>query len=47
MIQGERWDVGTSGEKANQSYENLGGWPLTTSLTGPGIAGEGLEVPNL
>jgi hypothetical protein len=34
-----------AGNKTNQSYEFLGGWPLATSLIGPGLAREGLEYP--
>jgi len=45
MSWGEGWDAGAAGEKANQTSENVAGWPLATSLIGPGVAVEGLGVP--
>ena len=40
-------DTEAAGEKANQPRENSDEWPLATSLTGPGVAGEGLGVLSL
>jgi len=40
----EERDVGTAGEKANQSCENPGMWPLATSPIGPGVTREDFRV---
>lgn len=42
----ERRGHNSRGDKANQPSEFLGKWPLATSPTGPGVAGEDLGVPS-
>jgi hypothetical protein len=37
----------TAGDKAKQPCEISGWWQLTTSPTGPEVAGEGVGMPNL
>ena len=39
-------DVDVAGDKAKQSREIWGNWPLTTSPVGSRIAREGLELPS-
>lgn len=47
LLRGEGWDIGAAGQKAMQPCENLGEWPLDTSLIGPVVAGKCLGVPSV